>query len=530
MTEGRVPWSKEFADRYREEGLWQGVPLGDLLRGWAERYGDRTALVAGGRRWSYRELDRRVDRLAAGLHRLGIAAGDRVVVQLPNRPSFVAVVFALLRLGAPPVIAMPAHRFAEIAHFCSFTGAAAYITAERDGSFDNRELAREVQAEVPGLRRVIVDGDPGGFTALSEADADPVPLPSPAAEDLALLLLSGGTTGVPKLVPRTHDDWACSGRAMAEAIPFGAGTVTMVGLPIAHNWTMTHGMLAAFIAGGTLVLAPGLDPESAFPLVEAERVTDVGLVPSMAALWVEEAEWTGHDLSSLRRVAVGGAKLGEEAAKAVEPALGCRLQQMFGMAEGLIGFVRDDDPDELRTVSQGRPASPADEVRVVDEADREVAPGEVGELLARGPYTVRGYYRSPGHDAVAFTPDGFYRTGDLVRILPGGHVVFEGRVKEQINRGGEKVAAEEVQGHLLAHPDVRDVLVVGVPDDVLGERVCACVVPEGEPPSLAGLRDFLTRLGLAAYKLPDRVEAVDELPRTALGKPSRKLMLQRLLG
>src|SRR5690606_39452096 len=148
---------------------------------------------------------------------------------------------------------------------------------------------------------------------LSEADAAPVPPPSPAAEDLALLLLSGGTTGVPKLVPRTHDDWACSGRAMAEAIPFGAGTVTMVGLPIAHNWTMTHGMLAAFIAGGTLVLAPGLDPESAFPLVEAERVTDVGLVPSMAALWVEEAEWTGHDLSSLRRVAVGGAKLGEEA-------------------------------------------------------------------------------------------------------------------------------------------------------------------------------------------------------------------------
>src|SRR5690606_42040711 len=128
-------------------------------------------------------------------------------------------------------------------------------------------------------------------------------------------------------------------------------------------------------------------------------------------------------------------------------------QRACGMADGRIGFVRDDDPDELRTVSQGRPAPPADEVRVVDEADREVAPGEVGELLARGAYTVRGYYRSPGHDAVAFTPDGFYRTGVLVRILPGGHVVFEGRVKERVNRGGEKVAGEEVQGHLLALPD-----------------------------------------------------------------------------
>ncbi|WP_449063787.1 (2,3-dihydroxybenzoyl)adenylate synthase [Planomonospora algeriensis] len=339
---------------------------------------------------------------------------------------------------------------------------------------------------------------------------------------MALFLLSGGTTGVPKLVPRTHQEWSYSGRAVSEACGYDGSTVHLVNLPLSHNWPLTHGLLATFHAGGTLVLAPGPSPDEAFPLIERERVTETGLIPGAALLWMEAAEWGEYDISSLRRVTIGGTKLQPELARRVEPALGCRLQQAFGMAEGLCGFHRPDDPEDVVLISQGLPVSPDDEVRVVDEDDRDVAPGEVGQLLARGPYTTRGYYRAPEHNARSFTADGFYRSGDLVRLLPTGHVVFEGRVKDQINRGGDKIAAEEVENHLLAHPHVREVAVVGLPDEILGERSCACVVPRGTPPTLVELTAFLRRRGVAAFKFPDRLEIVEALPVTPLGKVSKK--------
>ncbi|MEO3797851.1 AMP-binding protein [Nonomuraea sp. B10E15] len=523
MLDGCTPWPEEFAERYRSAGYWRDETLGELLRGLARSYPGRTALVAGGERWSYAELDARTDRMAAGLHRIGIGADDRVVVQLPNIPELVTLMFALFRIGAQPVLALPAHRSSEITYFCEFTDAVAYVIPDVHVGFDYRGLAAEVTARVPTLKHVLVAGDPGDFAALP-LDGDPVDLPRPDPAGVALFLLSGGTTGVPKLVPRAHQEWSYSGRAVAEACDYGEETVHLVSLPLSHNWPLTHGLLATFHAAGTLVLAPGPSPDEAFPLIERERVTETGLIPGAALLWMEAAEWDEYDLSSLRRVTIGGTKLQPEMARRVEPALGCRLQQAFGMAEGLCGFHRWDDPQDVVLVSQGLPVSPADEVRVVDEDDSDVAPGEVGRLLARGPYTVRGYYRAPEHNARTFTADGFYRTGDLVRLLPTGHVIFEGRVKDQINRGAEKIAAEEVENHLLAHPGVREVALVGLPDEVLGERTCACVVPRGTAPTLAELAAFLRDRGVAAFKFPDRLEIVPRLPLTPLGKVSKKTL------
>jgi 2,3-dihydroxybenzoate-AMP ligase len=226
---------------------------------------------------------------------------------------------------------------------------------------------------------------------------------------------------------------------------------------------------------------------------------------------------------------VGGAKLAAEPAAQIPKALGCTLQQVFGMAEGLLNYTRLDDPSELVETTQGRPLSPADEIRVVDPDTGEPVPeGETGELLTRGPYTLRGYYRAPEHNARSFTPDGFYRTGDLVRRLPSGHLVVEGRHKDQINRGGEKIAAEELEGHLLAHPAVHDAAVVGVPDPMMGERTCAFVVARGEPPTLPALKEFLRERGVADYKWPDRLELVDTFPRTPVGKISKKELSARL--
>ncbi|MEU7229646.1 (2,3-dihydroxybenzoyl)adenylate synthase [Streptomyces chrestomyceticus] len=526
-------WPAEFAERYREAGWWRGETFGQMLRDRAAAHPDRIAVVdpAGeGRRWTYAELDRRATRLAAGLHARGIVRGDRVVVQLPNVAEFFEVIFALFRLGALPVFALPAHRETEIRYFCEFTGAAAYVIAAEHGGYDYRALAATVRDDVPGLRHVFVTGgDPGPFEALADVPADPAdataPWDEPAPDDLAFLQLSGGSTGVPKLIPRTHDDYIYSLWGSNELCGVDEHSVYLCVLPAAHNFPLSSpGSLGALYAGARVVLSPQPNPDVAFPLIERERVTITGLVPPLALVWTEAAPTTSYDLSSLDVLLVGGAKFSEEAARRVRPALGCTLQQVFGMAEGLVNYTRLDDPEETIVTTQGRPISPDDEIRVVDDEDNDLPVGATGHLLTRGPYTIRGYWKAPEHNARSFTADGFYRTGDVVRLTPTGHLVVEGRAKDQINRGGEKIAAEEVENHLLAHPAVHDANVVAEPDPYLGERTLAYVILRSgaEAPTSVAVKKFVRARGLAAYKVPDRVVFVDAFPQTGVGKISKK--------
>lgn len=452
-----------------------------------------------------------------------------MVVQLPNTASFVVVFLALVRVGAAPVLALPAHRESEIGYLCELSEARAYVIPDVDGGFDFRKMARGLPVE-----HVVVDGDAQEFTALADIDTDPEGVPEPPGPaDVGVFLLSGGTTGLPKLIPRTHRDYVYNLEASAEVCGFTADTVYLVVLPAAHNFALAcPGILGVFAAGGTVVLAPSGSPDEAFPLIERERVTVCAVVPPIALLWLDAVSWSEEDLSSLRLLQVGGAKFAAERAAQVPRVLGCAVQQVFGMAEGLLNYTRLDDPADLVERTQGRPLSPADEIRVVDGDGNDVPPGEVGELLTRGPYTLRGYYRAPAHNARAFTPDGFYRTGDLVRRLPSGHLVVEGREKDQINRGGDKISAEELENHLLAHPSVHDAAVVGMPDPVMGERTCAFLVlrenGRGRAPSLREIKEFLRERGVAAYKFPDRLETAGTFPRTAVGKIDKKALAARL--
>ncbi|MEV7230850.1 (2,3-dihydroxybenzoyl)adenylate synthase [Polymorphospora sp. NPDC051019] len=537
-----TPWPEEFAARYRAAGHWTGETFGAFLRDRARTHADRTAVVDGRQRWTYAELDARADRLAAGLHDLGIRRGDRVIVQLPNVAEFFEVIFALFRLGALPVFALPPHRRTEITYFAELTGAVGYVVADRHAGFDYRDLARQVRERLPGLQHVLVVGDPAEFTTLSDLATDgPLPgdtgpepttgppTPGPAASDVAFLQLSGGSTGLPKLIPRTHDDYLYSVRASADICRLDTSSIYLCVLPVAHNFALSSpGVLGTLAAGGTVVLAPRPTPDVTFDLIEQERVTITALVPPLALLWLDAAAHRRPDLSSLRVLQVGGARLADEVAARVTPTLGCDLQQVFGMAEGLVNYTRFDDDPATVVATQGTPISLDDEIRIVDDADRDLPPGQTGHLLTRGPYTIRGYYRAAAHNTVAFTTDGFYRTGDLVRRTPTGHLVVEGRAKDQINRGGEKIAPEEVENHLLAHPQIFDVAVVGIPDAVLGERTCAVVIPRGEAPTAAAIRAFVRDRGIADFKIPDRVRFVDAFPHTGVGKTSRSELRRAL--
>ena len=531
---GVVPWPVDVAQRYRDRGVWQGVSLGEAFDRSVAAHADRVAVVDGERRITYRELGRLVDRVARHLAARGIADGERAIFQLPNVLEFVVAYFACLRTGAIPVTCLPAHRHAEIGYLAKFTEARAWFVADRFRGFDYLAMANDLRPDLPDLTDVFVAGERAvsGTTNLREllatGDGDAAGRLEVAprdAREVAVFQLSGGTTGLPKVIPRTHDDYRYNSLVFAEATSFDETSVLLVSVPIAHNFPLAcPGVQGALLLGARVVLAASPDPDLVFPLIERERVTWIPAVPATVIGWLNHPARTKHDLSSIRTLAVGGSRLNPEPARATLRAFGPVLMQVFGMAEGLLCATRSNDPEAVVVETQGRPASAEDEVRVVDDDGVDVAPGQVGELLCRGPYTIRGYYRADDHNRVAFTSDGFYRTGDMVRRHPSGNLVVEGRTKDLINRGGEKINAEEVENLILAHPAVVNVAVVAIPDPVMGERACAFVVPRpGTTLTLPELAQFLVEnRRVAKFKVPERLELRDRLPMTAVGKISKK--------
>ncbi|MBB5049580.1 2,3-dihydroxybenzoate-AMP ligase [Rhodopseudomonas rhenobacensis] len=530
MQELKQVWPEKDALRYREKGYWRGETMFGFLAQRAREIPDRIAVIGGEQRWTYAGLLERANENAARFLALGLCPGQRVVVQLPNIPEFLSVVFGLFRANLIPVFALPAHRVTEISHFVEKAQASAYVVAARDGGFDYRVLAREVRARTVGLGHVVVIGEAEEFRALDDiprSEGALPPLPSPAG--VAFLQISGGSTGLPKLIPRTHDDYIYSFRASADICGLGKNSVFMAALPVAHNFPMSSpGVFGALYAGSRIVMCPSPSAETAFALIEQERVTMTGVVPPLALLWMQAASTSKYDISSLEVLLVGGAKFSPEPASGVRAALGCTLQQVFGMAEGLVNYTRLDDPDDIIVNTQGRPISPDDEVLIVDDYGNPLADGEPGLLLTRGPYTIRAYHNDDAANARSFTEDGYYRTGDIVSRTRAGYLVVQGRAGDHINRAGEKVSAEEIEDNLLAHPGVFDAAVVSIPDPYLGERSCAFIIPKGERPGVVVLKAFVRGRGLAEFKVPDQIVFVDAFQTTAVGKVNRKVLRQQL--
>ncbi|BDM74404.1 2,3-dihydroxybenzoate-AMP ligase (plasmid) [Streptomyces nigrescens] len=453
MLDGCTPWPEEFVDRYWAAGHWRGNTLDNLLRGWALQYGPRTALVYGGTRITYANLNRRVGRMAAGFRLRGLRPGQRVVVQLPNVPEFVITAFALLRVGAIPVFCPVAHRAPEVSHLVRVAEAVGYVGPSTYQGFDHTAMAADIAAQGPFLRRVFTLDPPGGsspygglatdpsgchYFPLSSIDAPPDPAHAQSADQVAFFLLSG-TTAPPQLIPRTHNDYAYQARAAAELVSLTENDVYLAALPAEFNLTFgCPGIVGTLSVGGTVVLLDNPEPTACLAAIERERVTITSVVPAVVQTWLDERPTAQVELSSLRLVQIGGGPLHQATAERIGPEWGCRPQQVFGMAEGPLTLTRPADPDETVLTTQGRPLSPDDEIRIVDIDGKDVPDGETGELLARGPYTLRGYYRAPDHNARSFTADGYFRTGDLAMRTPDGNLVVTGRLKDVPQRADHK--------------------------------------------------------------------------------------------
>lgn len=541
MTENDVvPYDRESIDRFRQQGWWTGRTLPAELLDAATNHADRVALVTPEVEWTYAELFHRATCFAGGLARVcRVGTGDPVMFQMGNVAETIVSYLGCLLAGAIPVCTLPQHGTREIGLLAQHVGSRLLVAQADFRRGHAAETARQLLAQGSIDSVVMVRGAAGEgsvtydelLTAGEGTSPEDQAFTGVDPESVAVFQLSGGTTGLPKVAPRLHEEYTYNSRAWARALGYDTETVVLYPLPVMHNAGISLAVQPAILSGSRLVLAPSADALELISLIERHHPQVLPLVPpALAIRLLDTPGVTREALRDIESFVVGGQVLPVEVAARLRDELGIEVRQMFGMAEGMFLLTPDGADEETRFHTVGTPIAPGDEIRILDPAgEGEVPDGEIGELAARGPYTIRGYYRAPAHNRAAFTSDGFYRTGDLARrhASPAGACYsIEGRIKDVINRGVEKIHAEEVEEIMVQHPAIRTAALVAMPDPVLGERACAYVELEdgAEDLTVATLGDFLLRAGLAKYKLPERVEIVTALPLTNIGKVSKKAL------
>ncbi|MHA6782154.1 (2,3-dihydroxybenzoyl)adenylate synthase [Pseudonocardia saturnea] len=521
-----VGYPEEFVRRYRDAGLWGTRTIAEELHEVALAHPERPAVVALDGRTTFRELDERTDALATGLVGLGLAPGDPVLFQVTNRLGSVVAWYGVLKAGLVPVCTLAAHRGHEIGEISRRVGAVAHLVEAGTRGFDLVGFAVEQQRGHPTLRHVLVLDELGSLGS----GTDPATARAVVGEiqraidpdDVAVFQLSGGTTGAPKAIPRRHAEYWYNAAEYARSWGWTPDTRVAHLIPIIHNAGIVCAVHAPHSVGACLVLGTA-DLGESLPLMAREGATHVLLGHGHYGAVTEP----GFDAAAaaLTQVVLSGAKVPDALFAELERR-GLWSGQLFGMGEGLCLTTRPGAPRAARATTVGTPLSALDEVRLLEPGtEDEVPDGDTGELCCRGPYTLRGYFDAAEHNARAFTADGFYRTGDLasIRRIDGErYVSIEGRIKDLINRGGEKINAEEVESLLLRHPRITAAAVVAMPDPRLGERTCAYVVVRGAPLRLVDVQRHFADLQVAKFKWPERVEHLEEMPRTQIGKLDKK--------
>ena len=528
--------------RYRSEperrhhlaaGDWLDLTIGDALRLSAASAPDKLAVIGHDGELSFAELDARTESAAAGLLAAGLRPGDRAIFQVGTVKEFFVAFYACCKAGVVPVCTLPQYRHIEIRSLAERSGAVAFfVQADVHPSFDQVAFARSMRDTLPALRTLVVvrsndrvsleegelDLDVLATTMTPDAAHDALSSSGPSPEDVAVFQMSGGSTGLPKLIPRMHSEYLGATRALGARYGLASHDVSLWTLPLIHNAGMMYVVLPVALEQRTVVLLHRFEIREFLQAVGRHKVTFSGSIGPIAPRILELEDVASFDLSSLRQFFC------LSRADALERHISITCGNMFGMTEGLVMASAPDDPQEVRHSTVGRPIAGGDVVRVLEPgAETEVDEGALGELCFRGPSLLTGYYGDEAATTASFTSDGFLRTGDLVRAVRHGETisyVFEGRIKDNINRGGEKIGAEEVEAIISAHPAVADVRVVAMPDRFYGEKVCAYIIkrPGHATPTLKMLGDFMVDQGIAKYKLPERLEVVEAFPVTSVGK------------
>lgn len=527
--------SAEETVAYRSSGAWQWSTFGDALRAAARDEPDKDYIASDDGVLTFAQLDAFSESVGRSLLEIGLAPGDRAIFQVGTVKELVIALFGCFKAGVLPVCTLPQYREIEIGQLATLSGAKAYfVQADFSPSFDLVVFARKMVAECPTLETlIVVRGEARAGEHVLDAMMARYPRDAarevtkrvdPLPGDVAMLQLSGGSTGVPKIIPRMHAEYLGSCASWNMRHRLGGDDVCLWALPLIHNAGMILMLFPCLLARRTLVIQSRFQVDDFLRAIERHRVTYTGSIGPIAPSIIMNNNIMDYDLSSMRIFfALAGAE-------GVEAKTGVESQHMYGITEGMLMTSEPGDGVEARHGTLGWPTGLADEVRVLQIGGTDPVPsGETGELCFRGAHSLRGYFNAPDISAESFTPDGFFRTGDLVRavrINGRDHYFFEGRLKDNINRGGEKFGAEEVERQIVRHPAVNDARVVAMPDHLLGEKACAFVIarPDARAPTVAELGAFLLEQGLAKFKLPERVEVIAELPVTRVGKVDKQAL------
>ncbi len=544
---GATPFPEEFVERYYQNRWWMGITLGEMLDRSCDLYFYKEALVSGEVRLTYREVREKVNRAAIAFLQLGIQKLDRVLLQIPNWAEFIFAYYGLHRIGAIPVMCIPRFSQREMEHFCQITEARAWVVPRRFEKIDYLPMIKGIQNQPFSPKHILVidsgekeepliERTHSFHGLLKQVDLNQYPEDyfqsfQPDPEEICHLMPTGGSTGLPKLVPRTHNDFFCNFDYRAKVWERGPRDITLIATPITHNMAIEVSMNPTFLTGGKVVMISSTRPKDILEAIEKEKVTTMILAVAQVQQMIDLPELDRYDVSSLQVIATGGSYMPPELIKKVYDKLKCKFYNVFGMSEGPCTQTRYDDPDEVIFHTVGWPICPYDEFKVIDSNGRDLPPAKEGELVARGPCIFRGYYKAEAENREAFTPDGFFRTGDIARFDPEGRMIITGRKKDIIIRGGENISAKEVEELISLHPKVVQVAVVGMPDPILGERVCAFIKPKkGETVSFEEVITFLKEKKTSVLYLPERIEIIDEIPLTNVGKVDKKRLREEIKG
>ncbi len=536
VFDGFTPYDPKAAELYESKRWWLGITLGDMFDKASDLYPQREALVGSGKRYTWAQLRRLVDTMAYNLLKEGFQRGDTVLLQLPNWPEFTIAYYALQKAGLVMVLLTVNHTAREIAHLANLTQPKGWILPDRYRKIDYLPLIQQVKAENPMLEKVILVGEelPEGslrFEDLLETDADVEEIRAvleqarPDPGDVCQILPSGGTTGLPKGAPRTHSDYLCNIEYKSKAWDMNATDTCLVAATVGHNLALLVCVTGSVFHGAKQVMLDSTYPDDFCQMVQDEKITCTGLVPTLISRIVNFENLGKYDLSSFKKIYVGAANSPPELVKSVEEKIGARYINAFGMVEGVLAQSRPDDSIEIRCNTIGRPCCPYDDVVTLDATGKKNPPGVEGELSAKGPGVFTGYLKNPQANRDSFTPDGYFRTGDLAVIDERGIVRITGRIKDIIIRGGENIAARDVEDLISSHPGVEYVAVVGMPDPDLGEQVCAYIKPvEGASVTHEEVVAHLDKMKASKIHYPARTELVQEIPLTAAGKADKKIL------
>ena len=534
--EGFIPYDSKAAERYEKKRWWLGITLGDMLDKAADLYPRKEALIGSGKRYTYSELRRQADTMACRLLQAGFEPGDRVLLQLPNWPEFVISYFALQKAGLIMVLLTVNHTAREISHLADLTRPSGWILPVSFRQTEFLPLTRQIQGKNPALDKIVLAGPqkPNGYLRLDDLIQPGLMDPDiqavledarPHPNDVCQILPSGGTTGLPKGAPRTHNDYLCNVEYKSRAWHINVGDTCLVATTVGHNLALLVCITGPLFHGATVVMLDSTYPRDFCQIVQDEKITCAGLVPTLISRIVNYENLTGYDLSSLRKIYVGAANSPPDLVQNVEEKIGARYINAFGMVEGPCAQTRPDDPIEIRSQSIGQPVCPYDEIITVDFQGNPTPPSQEGELIARGPGIFTGYFRNAQANEDAFTADGYFRTGDLAVIDKNGILRITGRVKDIIIRGGENIGAQEVEELISSHPSVEYVAVVAMPDPDLGEQICAYIkAVKGAGLTHENIIAHLEQIGASKKFFPARIEFVEEIPLTAAGKADKKIL------